>query len=117
MCLWIAGTGCDSQVQVWHDLLSLFERKTFRDAKRYGEVGEMIVTALRSYVREVGTGAFPAEAHSSTMRNDVLDAIMSGGPSNSTPWIEAEILACHVPDCRAMEGRLATTMPAAHGPP
>jgi 3-methyl-2-oxobutanoate hydroxymethyltransferase len=80
-----AGAGCDGQVQVWHDLLGLFEGKTFRHAKRYGEVGEMIVTALRSYVREVETGAFPTEAHSSTIPNDVLDAIMSGRPSNSTP--------------------------------
>jgi 3-methyl-2-oxobutanoate hydroxymethyltransferase len=80
-----AGAGCDGQVQVWHDLLGLFEGKTFRHAKRYGEVGEMIVTALRSYAHEVETGAFPTEAHSSTMPNDVLDAIMSGGPSNSTP--------------------------------
>jgi 3-methyl-2-oxobutanoate hydroxymethyltransferase len=80
-----AGAGCDGQVQVWHDLLGLFEGKTFRHAKRYGEVGEMIVTALRSYAHEVETGAFPTKAHSSTMPNDVLDAIMSGGPSNSTP--------------------------------
>jgi 3-methyl-2-oxobutanoate hydroxymethyltransferase len=79
-----AGAGCDGQVQVWHDLLGLFEGKTFRHAKRYAELGELIVSALRSYAHEVETGAFPTEAHSSTMPNDVLDAIMSGGPSNST---------------------------------
>ncbi len=54
-----AGPSCDGQVQVWHDLLGLFERAP-RHAKRYAEVGDVIRAALEAYVTEVREGVFPS---------------------------------------------------------
>jgi 3-methyl-2-oxobutanoate hydroxymethyltransferase len=66
-----AGAGCDGQVQVWHDLLGLFETSP-RHAKRYAELGVAIEQALAAYVSDVGEGLFPTEAQSARMDPDEL---------------------------------------------
>jgi 3-methyl-2-oxobutanoate hydroxymethyltransferase len=58
-----AGAACDGQVLVMHDLLGLDSRFQPRFAKRYAELEQPIVEALRSYVDEVRTRAFPTDAH------------------------------------------------------
>ncbi len=67
-----AGAGCDGQVQVWHDLLGLYDGKQPRHAKRYAEIGAAIEAALASYVADVHSGAFPTAAQSSSMDETVL---------------------------------------------
>jgi 3-methyl-2-oxobutanoate hydroxymethyltransferase len=67
-----AGAGCDGQVQVWHDVLGLFDGKAHRHAKRYVEIGAAIEEALKTYVDEVKTGAFPTKANSSSMDEAAL---------------------------------------------
>jgi len=62
-----AGAGCDGQVQVWHDLLGLSDDKPPRHAKAYARIGDAIETALRTYVADVRSGAFPTAAQGSTM--------------------------------------------------
>ena len=62
-----AGAGCDGQVQVWHDILGLLEGKPPRHAKVFVEAGAMIEAALKAYLEEVRSGAFPTAAQSSTM--------------------------------------------------
>ena len=62
-----AGAGCGGQVQVWHDLLGLLEGKSPRHAARYADIGAAISEALAAYVADVGSGAFPTAAQSSTM--------------------------------------------------
>ena len=54
-------------MQVWHDLLGLYDGKAPRHAKRYAEVGEIIEAALKAYVQDVGAGAFPTRAQSAGM--------------------------------------------------
>src|SRR6201996_8416113 len=66
-----AGAGCDGQVQVWHDLLGLFETSP-RHAKRYAEIGAAIETALRAYAEDVGDGLFPTDAQSAKMSAEEL---------------------------------------------
>ncbi|GBQ83351.1 3-methyl-2-oxobutanoate hydroxymethyltransferase [Gluconacetobacter johannae DSM 13595] len=68
-----AGAGCDGQVQVWHDVLGLYDGKSPRHARRYADIGAAIETALRQYVNEVQSGAFPTPAHSARMDQDELD--------------------------------------------
>ncbi|GBQ25733.1 3-methyl-2-oxobutanoate hydroxymethyltransferase [Gluconacetobacter azotocaptans DSM 13594] len=68
-----AGAGCDGQVQVWHDVLGLYDGKSPRHARRYADIGTAIETALRQYVDEVQSGAFPTPAHSARMDKDELD--------------------------------------------
>ena len=57
-----AGAHCDGQVLVLHDLLGLSTDWTPRFAKRYAELGQEVVRAAETYVREVKDGAFPTEA-------------------------------------------------------
>jgi 3-methyl-2-oxobutanoate hydroxymethyltransferase len=66
-----AGAGCDGQVQVWHDLLGLYETSP-RHAKRYAELGAAIEAALKAYVADVEAGAFPTQAQSARMDPDEL---------------------------------------------
>jgi 3-methyl-2-oxobutanoate hydroxymethyltransferase len=74
-----AGAGCDGQVQVWHDVLGLYE-KSPRHAKRYAEIGDAIAAAIASYVAEVEAGTFPTDAQSSSMDQDQL-ALALGQPA------------------------------------
>ena len=77
-----AGAGCDGQVQVWHDLLGLYEGKAPRHAKRYADIGAAIEEALEAYAREVETGVFPTDANASRMDEEALaTAIQSYGPA------------------------------------
>jgi 3-methyl-2-oxobutanoate hydroxymethyltransferase len=66
-----AGAGCDGQVQVWHDLLGLFESSP-RHARRYAEIGAAIEAALRAYAGDVQDGRFPTDGQSARMDPDQL---------------------------------------------
>jgi len=65
-----AGPYCDGQVQVFHDLLGLDPDFHPRHARRYAELGEMIQTAVRSYVADVQAASFPTDAQSISMNAD-----------------------------------------------
>jgi 3-methyl-2-oxobutanoate hydroxymethyltransferase len=58
-----AGVGCDGQVLVCTDLLGMSRGHAPRFAKRYAELGDAVVAAVRSYVGEVQSGAFPGAEH------------------------------------------------------
>jgi 3-methyl-2-oxobutanoate hydroxymethyltransferase len=55
-----AGSACDGQVLVCTDLLGLSRGHVPRFAKRYAELGDAVVDAVRRYAQEVRSGAFPA---------------------------------------------------------
>ena len=57
-----AGAGCDGQIQALHDLLGLSAR-TPRHAKRYVNLDETILGALRAYRADVEAGRFPGAEH------------------------------------------------------
>ena len=59
-----AGAGCDGQVLVYQDMLGMFGGFTPKFAKRYENVGEIMVNAFKKYIDEVKTGVFPSEEHS-----------------------------------------------------
>lgn len=60
-----AGPACDAQVLVFHDLLGLSRRgrRVPRFVKRYEQLGDRAVAALRAFRGEVLEGAFPAREH------------------------------------------------------
>jgi 3-methyl-2-oxobutanoate hydroxymethyltransferase len=58
-----AGPDCDGQILVFHDLLGLFEGVRPKFVKRYAELGEQAVDAVRRYSEEVRGGSFPAAEH------------------------------------------------------
>jgi 3-methyl-2-oxobutanoate hydroxymethyltransferase len=59
-----AGSGCDGQVLVVHDMLGLLEGSRPRFARLYAELGEAIRTAAANYVRDVRSGTFPGSSES-----------------------------------------------------
>jgi 3-methyl-2-oxobutanoate hydroxymethyltransferase len=59
-----AGPACDGEVQVFHDILGLFEWLKPRHTKRYAELGEVIRKAVGRYVADVRAGEFPTDANS-----------------------------------------------------
>ncbi|QHI96273.1 3-methyl-2-oxobutanoate hydroxymethyltransferase [Aristophania vespae] len=70
-----AGAGCDGQVQVWHDVLGIFDGKSPRHAKRFAEIGEMMTKAVAHYVSDVENKSFPTSAQSATMNAEILAEI------------------------------------------
>ncbi len=58
-----AGSGCDGQVLVFHDLLGLQEEFQPRFVKRYAQLGAAAVAAISSFVQDVRAGTFPASEH------------------------------------------------------
>lgn len=73
-----AGPHCDGQVLVLHDLLGLFERFTPAFVKQYVNLAPTIKDAVRSYVSEVESGAFPGPEHSFSSKED-FSALLSDG--------------------------------------
>ncbi len=59
-----AGLHCDGQVLVLHDLLGLDTGVSPRFVKRFAQIGQAVEGAVRGYVSEVKTRAFPTEEHS-----------------------------------------------------
>ena len=65
-----AGSGCDGQVLVTHDLLGLFDRFTPRFVRQYAHFYEEMERAFTAYISDVKTRQFPAEEHSMDMSNE-----------------------------------------------
>jgi len=75
-----AGLHCDGQVLVYHDLLGLQNDIRPKFVKQYGAFYSPMVDAVRAYVNEVKTRAFPEPRHSFTMNEDVLLKISAESP-------------------------------------
>jgi 3-methyl-2-oxobutanoate hydroxymethyltransferase len=67
-----AGPDCDGQVQVFHDLLGLFDDFVPKHAKRYAELGPQITEAVHAYAKEVRERRFPTKKESFLAGNGVL---------------------------------------------
>lgn len=67
-----AGIGCDGQVQVFHDILALFNDFIPKHTKRYTNINEMMLSALQKYHAEVREGDFPTEDNSFSMPDNII---------------------------------------------
>jgi 3-methyl-2-oxobutanoate hydroxymethyltransferase len=85
-----AGPHTDGQVQVFHDLLQLFEGFAPRHARQYARAGDVMREALQAYVRDVAARAFPTDAHSYSMKPEVLAAVQQALGSDAAPHSLAE---------------------------
>jgi 3-methyl-2-oxobutanoate hydroxymethyltransferase len=74
-----AGPHCDGQVQVFHDILALFDAFVPRHTKQFAQVGTIMRDAIAEYVREVNSRAFPAAENSFSMKDEVLAALRTDG--------------------------------------
>ena len=59
-----AGLQCDGQVLVIHDMLGLFDDFMPKFVKRYADVKQTMLGAVKEFVSEVKERKFPAEEHS-----------------------------------------------------
>jgi 3-methyl-2-oxobutanoate hydroxymethyltransferase len=64
-----AGVACDGQVLVLHDVLGLFGDFKPKFAKRYAELGPIVVDALKRFDADVREGRFPDADHSFPMKD------------------------------------------------
>lgn len=70
-----AGVGCDGQVQVFHDILSLFDEFIPRHTKRYADIGGLMQAAIRHYRSDVLERRFPADENSFAIKDEVIEAL------------------------------------------
>lgn len=64
-----AGTQCDGQVLVWHDLVGFSADAPFRFVKRFANAHETLRDATRSFIDEVHATTFPAPENQFAMPN------------------------------------------------
>jgi len=74
-----AGVHCDGQVQVFHDLVGLYDAFTPKHAKRYVEAGALIREAVAQYAADVRAGAFPTARESFKMDPAALAELRPAG--------------------------------------
>jgi 3-methyl-2-oxobutanoate hydroxymethyltransferase len=70
-----AGPYVDGQCMIVHDILGMFEAFTPKFAKRYANIGEQIVSALRAFIEETEKGIFPAPEHCYKMPKEELEKL------------------------------------------
>ncbi len=70
-----AGPGCDGQVLVAHDLLGIEDRIRPKFVRRYAEMKDGMVDAMSRYAADVRSGAFPGDAESYHLSEDVAESL------------------------------------------
>ncbi len=71
-----AGAGCDGQVLVYHDLLGIFDDFVPKFVKKYANLKEHTVDALKQYCLEVEARQFPAPEHSYEMEEGEFERFL-----------------------------------------
>ncbi len=59
-----AGSHCDGQVLVLHDMLGITKDFSPRFLRRYADLGDAIDNAVKQYITDVRSGDFPNEDES-----------------------------------------------------
>ncbi len=59
-----AGAHCDGQVLVLHDVIGLFERFVPKFVKKYANMKDDVLSAVKKYKEEVEDGVFPSDKES-----------------------------------------------------
>ena len=70
-----AGDGCDGQVLVYQDMLSMYSDFTPKFAKQYAQVVNIMTDAFKQYNDEVKSGKFPTDSHSFKIDDEIMDKI------------------------------------------
>lgn len=70
-----AGAGCDGQVLVYQDMLSMYSDFTPKFAKKFADVGKEMTSAFERYDKEVKSGEFPTAEHSFKIDDEVMTQI------------------------------------------
>ncbi len=75
--VWGFGSGpdVDGQVLLLHDMIGMFDAFTAKFSKRYVDMGNEVTKAVREFVREVESGAFPAPENYAQMPPQVNEEV------------------------------------------
>ncbi|MGD9093636.1 MAG: 3-methyl-2-oxobutanoate hydroxymethyltransferase [Anaerolineales bacterium] len=76
-----AGSDCDGQVLVTHDMLGLFQRFRPKFVKKYADLYAAMVRAFTDYIEEVQGEVFPGEEHSVKMLDEDWHAFIASLPN------------------------------------
>lgn len=71
------GAGTDHQVLLAHDFLGMFTAFKPKFTKRYGNISEIAIAAIRRYGDEVRAGAFPDDEHSYAVAEAEYEAFLN----------------------------------------
>jgi len=70
-----AGKYCDGQILVTQDMLGMYSDLRPRFVKQYSSLGQNIKDAAMEYIKEIGTGEFPAKEHVFSIDEEVLKGL------------------------------------------
>lgn len=69
------GVYCDGQVLVLHDMVGLFKRFTPKFVKVYTDMYTAQLNAVKEFINDVQTEAFPAKEHSFNMKAEMVEEL------------------------------------------
>ena len=72
-----AGIDADGQLMIVSDILGIFQAFTAKFVKKYANLGEETLNALRTYADDVRTGRFPEAQHTYNMVDGELPKLMA----------------------------------------
>jgi 3-methyl-2-oxobutanoate hydroxymethyltransferase len=75
-----AGPGCSGQIQVVNDVLGTLPGRVPRHARKYANLGEVVLDAVSRYMGDVQAGAFPGPDETVRMDDTVLEAVLGRTP-------------------------------------
>lgn len=70
-----AGAGCDGQILVYQDMLSMFSDFCPKFVKQFANVGQAMREGFAAYINEVQAGTFPSEEHTFKIDDEVLEKL------------------------------------------
>jgi 3-methyl-2-oxobutanoate hydroxymethyltransferase len=71
-----SGPYTDGQALTMYDILGLFERFTPKFVKKFANLSENILQAMKEYKKEVEEGTFPDGEHSYHIKDEILNEIL-----------------------------------------
>ncbi len=70
-----AGKGCDGQILVYQDMLGMFSDFKPKFVKQYANTGEIMKSAIKNYIDEVQSSAFPSQEYEFKIDDSVLNKL------------------------------------------
>lgn len=72
-----AGAGCDGQVLVYQDMLSMYDGVSSKFVKSFAPIGEQMKKAFDDYCQEVKQQQYPASIHEFAMDDEIIQNLKS----------------------------------------
>lgn len=78
-----AGVGCDGQVLVYQDMLSMYDGVSSKFAKSFAPIGEQMKQGFRQYCQEVTEQQFPAPIHEFAIDDEIMNKLKKEFSANN----------------------------------